>query len=61
MFRCLVHFSTGALSSGLYTNPHEMAIQSAVACSGAKDGVLLVSWQVMESILDWVVSPSLAV
>ena len=44
MFWCLVRLSTGALSGGLYTNPPEMAIQSAVACSEAKDGGLLVSW-----------------
>ena len=45
MFWCLVCFSTGALSGGLHTNPLEMAIQSAVACSEAKDGGLLVSWK----------------
>ena len=33
-----------------------MAIQSAVACSEAKDDGLLVSWQLMESVLVWVVS-----
>ena len=33
MFWCLVRLSTGALRGGLYTNPLEMAIQSAVACS----------------------------
>ena len=38
-----------------------MAVQSAVACSQAKDGGLLVSWQLMECILVWVVSSSLAV
>ena len=37
MFWRLVRFSTGALSCGLYANPLEMAIQSAVACSEAKD------------------------
>ena len=37
-----------------------MAIQSASACSEAKDG-LLVSWQLMECVLVWVVSSSLAV
>ena len=42
MFWCLVRHSTGALSGGLYANPLEMAIQSAVACSEAKDGGLLV-------------------
>ena len=47
MFWCLVRLSTGALSGGLYANPLEMAIQSAVACSEAKDGGLLVSWQLM--------------
>ena len=35
-----------------------MAIQSAVACSEAKDGDLLVSWQLMECVLVWVVSSS---
>ena len=38
-----------------------MAIQSAVACSEAKDGGPLVSWQLMECVLVWVVSSSLAV
>ena len=38
-----------------------MAVQSAVACSEAKDGGLLVSWQLMECVLVWVVSSSLAV
>ena len=37
-----------------------MAIQSAVACSEAKDG-LLVLWQLMECVLVLVVSSSLAV
>ena len=37
-----------------------MAIHSAVACSEAKDD-LLVSWQLMECVLVWVVSSSLAV
>ena len=60
MFWCLVRLSTGALCGGLYANPLEMAIQSAVACSEAKDG-LLVSRQLMERILGWVVSFSLAV
>ena len=41
--------------------PTEMAIQSAVACSEAKDDGLLVSCQLMERILVWVVSFSLAV
>ena len=61
MFWCLVRLSTGALSGGLYANPLEMAIQSALACSEAKDGGLLVSWQLMECVLVWVVSSSLAV
>ena len=61
MFWYLVRLSTGALSGGLYANPLEMAIQSAVAYSGAKDGYLLVSWQLMECVLVWVVSSSLAV
>ena len=61
MFWCLVRLSTGALCGGLYANRLEMAIQSAVACSEAKDGGLLVSWQLMECILVWVVSSSLAV
>ena len=38
-----------------------MAIQSAVACSEAKDGGLLVSWQLVECVLVWVVSSSLVV
>ena len=38
-----------------------MAIQSAVACSEAKDDGPLVSWQLMECVLVWVVSSSLAV
>ena len=61
MFWCLVRLSTWALSRGLYTSPLEMAIQSAVACSEAKDDGLLVSWQLMECVLVWVVSSSLAV
>ena len=61
MFWCLVRLSTGALCGGLYANPLEMAIQSAVACSEAKDDGLLVSRQLMERILVWVVSFSLAV
>ena len=61
MFWCLVRLSTGALNSGLYANRLEMAIQSAVACSEAKAGGLLVSWQLMECVLAWVVSSSLAV
>ena len=60
MFWCLVRLSTGALSGDLYANPLEMAIQSAVAWSEAKDGGLLVSWQLMECVLVWVVSSSLA-
>ena len=50
-----------ALSGGLYANPLEMAIQSAVACSEAKDDGLLMSWQLMECVLVWVASSSLAV
>ena len=50
MFLCLGCLSTGALSGGLYAGPLEMAIQSAVACSEAKDG-LLVSWQLIECVL----------
>ena len=61
MFWCLVRLSTGALCGGLYANPLEMAIQSAVACSEAKDDCLLVSCQLMERVLVWVVSFSLAV
>ena len=61
MLWCLVRLSTGALSGGLYANPLEMAIQSAVACSEAKDDGLLVSCQLMERVLVWVVSFSLAV
>ena len=61
MFWCLVRLSTGALCRGLYTNPLEMAIQSAVDCSEAKNGGLLVLWQLMECVLVWVVSSSLAV
>ena len=61
MFWCLVRFSAGALSWGLYASPLEMAIQSAVACSEVKDSGLLVSWQMMECILVWVVTSSLAV
>ena len=38
-----------------------MTIQSAVACSEAKDDGLLVSCQLMERVLVWVVSFSLAV
>ena len=53
--------STGALSGGLYASPLEMVIQSAVACSEAKDDGLLVSWQLVECVLVWVVSSSLAV
>ena len=59
MFCCLVRLSTGALSGGLYANPLEMAIQSAVACSEAQDDGLLVSWQLMECVLIWVASCSL--
>ena len=61
MFWCLVRLSTGALCGGLYANPLEMAVQSAVACSEAKDDGLLVSRQLMERVLVWVVSFSLAV
>ena len=60
MFLCLVRRTTGALSWGLYASPLEIAVQSAVACSEAKDG-LLVSWQLEEYVLVWVVSSSLAV
>ena len=38
-----------------------MVFQSAVACSEAKDDGLLVSWQLMECVLVWVVCSSLAV
>ena len=38
-----------------------MDIQSAVACSEAKDDGLLVVWQLMECVLVWVVSSSLSV
>ena len=61
MFWCLVRLSTGALSGGLYAKPLEKAIQSAVACSEAKDDDMLVSWQLMDCVLAWVVSSSLAV
>ena len=61
VFWCLVRLSTGALCGGLYANPLEMAIQPAVACSEAKDDGLLVSRQLMERVLVWVVSFSLAV
>ena len=61
MFWCLVRLSTGALCGGLYANPLEMAIQSAVACSEAKDDGLLVACQLMERVLVWVVSFSFAV
>ena len=61
MFWCLVRLSTGALCGGLYASPLEMAIQSAVACSEPKDDGLLVSRQLMERVLVWVVSFSLAV
>ena len=44
MFWCFVRLSAGALSGGLYANSLKMAIQSAVACSEANDGGLLVSW-----------------
>ena len=37
-----------------------MDIQSAVACSEAKDSGLLVSWQLTESVLIWAVSSALA-
>ena len=59
MFWCLVRLFTVALSRGLYANPLEMAIQSAVACSEAKEGGLLVSWELMECVLVWVVSSNL--
>ena len=42
-----------ALGGGLYANPLEMAVQSAVAYSEAKDDSLLVSWQLMECVLVW--------
>ena len=61
MFWHLVRLSTGALSGGLYANPLETAIQSAVACSEAKNDGLLVSLQLMECVLVWVVSSSFAV
>ena len=47
MFSCLVCLSLGALSRGLDVNPLEMAIQSAVTCSEAKDDGLLVSRQLV--------------
>ena len=50
MFWCLVRLSTGALCGGLYANPLEVAIQSAVACSEVKDDGLLVSCQLMERV-----------
>ena len=59
MFWCLVRLFTGALSGGLYANPLEMVIQSAVACSEAKEGGLLVSWELMECVLVWAVCFSL--
>ena len=49
------------MSGGLYANPLEMAIQCAVACSEEKDDGLLVSRQLTECVLVWVVSSSLAV
>ena len=61
MFWCLVRLSTGALCGGLYASPLEMAIQSAVACSEAKDYDLLVSWQLIKCVQVWVVSSSPAV
>ena len=61
MFWCLVRLSTGAFGGGLYANPLEMAIKSAVACSEVKDDGLLVSCQLMKRVLVWVVSFSLAV
>ena len=61
MFWCLVSLSTGALCGGLYANPLERVIRSAVACSEAKDDGLLVSRQLMECVLVWFVSSSLAV
>ena len=61
MFWCLVCLFTRALSGGLYANPLEMAVQSAVAFSEVKDDGLLVLWQLMECVLVWVVSSSLAV
>ena len=61
MFWCLVSLSTWALCGGLYANPLEMDIQSAVACSEAKDDGMLVSCQLMERVLVWVVFFSLAV
>ena len=38
-----------------------MAVQSAVACSEATDGGLLVLWQLVECVLVYVASSSLAV
>ena len=38
-----------------------MAIQSVVACFEVKDGGKLVSWQLKECVLVWVVSSGLAV
>ena len=61
MFWCLFRLSTAALCGGFYANPLEMAIQSAVACSAAKDDCLLVSCQLMERVQVWVVSFSLTV
>ena len=59
MVWCLVRFSTETLRY-LYTSPLEVALQSAVASSEAKDGGLLMSWQLMERVRVWVVSSSLA-
>ena len=55
MFWCLVRLSTGALSGGLYAT----LLETDIHCSEAKDG-LLVSWQLMECVLVWVVSSRLA-
>ena len=57
----MVRLPTAALSGGLYANPLETAIQSAVACFEATDDGPLVSWQLMECVLVWVVSSSPAV
>ena len=54
MFLCLVRLSTGSLSGGLYANPLEMAIQSAVACFEVKDGGLFFpcNCEFLHSLLD---------
>ena len=61
MFWFLVRFFQGALNWGLYANPFEKAIPSAVACSEVKMVVCWCCGSWWSAVLVWVVSSSFAV